>query len=157
MPNGCYTRRRTRESLPRRRSHYSSSCCTRRSAAVGSAMNCCRRSASQSRRSSRCSADYRTNGSSEAPRLSVSEAFSHHLANIIVDTIVQPQRGDEALERSLGGETGMGIEELHVAGVMRMHCGVRQPRAATPGQEQAQPTGGLDKRAACGEIYPLQG
>src|ERR1700756_167113 len=65
MPNGSYTQRRTRGSLPRRRSHFNSSCCTRRSAVVGSAMNCCRRSASQSRRSSRCSADCRTNGSSE--------------------------------------------------------------------------------------------
>src|SRR5215469_16330259 len=32
-----------------------------------------------------------------------------------------PQRGDEALERSLVGKSGMGVEELQRAGVMRLH------------------------------------
>src|SRR5215813_13837334 len=32
-----------------------------------------------------------------------------------------PQWGDEALERSLVGEPGMGVEELQLAGGMRMH------------------------------------
>src|SRR5215831_9361548 len=32
-----------------------------------------------------------------------------------------PQRGDEALERSLVGKSGVGVEELQRAGVMRLH------------------------------------
>src|SRR5215472_13066618 len=32
-----------------------------------------------------------------------------------------PQRGDEALERCLVGKSGMGVEELQLAGVMRLH------------------------------------
>src|SRR5262252_9666432 len=32
-----------------------------------------------------------------------------------------PQRGDEALEHSLVGKSGMGVEELQLAGVMRLH------------------------------------
>src|SRR5215475_13180111 len=32
-----------------------------------------------------------------------------------------PQRGDEALECSLIGKSGMGVEELQRAGVMRLH------------------------------------
>src|SRR6202030_837854 len=32
-----------------------------------------------------------------------------------------PQRGNEALERSLVGESGVGVEELQLAGVVRIH------------------------------------
>ena len=35
--------------------------------------------------------------------------------------MIAPQRGDEALERSLIGKSGMGVEELQRAGVMRLH------------------------------------
>ena len=32
-----------------------------------------------------------------------------------------PQRGDEALERPLVGEPGMGVEERQLVGVVRLH------------------------------------
>src|SRR5262245_37611570 len=32
-----------------------------------------------------------------------------------------PQRAEEALERALVGKTGMGVEELQLAGVVRIH------------------------------------
>src|SRR5712692_5758806 len=37
------------------------------------------------------------------------------------DPLDAPQRGDEALERSLVGKPGMGVEELQLASVVRMH------------------------------------